>query len=102
MKLLAVTACAAGLAHTYMAAEALERAAVAKGHVIKVETQGASGIENRITPADVAAADAVILTKDIPIREVERFDSLKRFKVTTTGAIKSADKVIEAIEGSFN
>ena len=49
MKILAVTACPSGVAHTYMAAEAIERAAKAKGIEIKVETQGSIGIENRIT-----------------------------------------------------
>lgn len=98
MKLLAVTACAAGVAHTFMAAEAIENAAKARGHAIKVETQGAAGIENRITMEEIAAADAIILTKDIPIRERERFASLQIFNVTSTAAIKSASRIIETIE----
>lgn len=98
MKILAVTACAAGVAHTFMAAESIERAAKAKGHDIKVETQGAAGIENRITVDDVRNAEAIILTKDIPIRERERFASLKIFNITSTAAIKSADKIISLVE----
>lgn len=98
MKLLAVTACAAGVAHTFMAAEAIERAAKAKGHEIKVETQGAAGIENRITMDDIKDAQAIILTKDIPIRERERFATLKIFNITSTAAIKSADKIILLVE----
>lgn len=100
MKLLAVTACAAGVAHTFMAAEALENAAKKRGHQIKVETQGAAGIENRITENEVNEADAIILTKDIPIRERERFASLKIFNVTSTAAIKSSEKIIEAVENN--
>lgn len=100
MKLLAVTACAAGVAHTFMAAEALENAAKKRGHQIKVETQGAAGIENRITENEVNEADAIILTKDIPIRERERFTSLKIFNVTSTAAIKSSEKIIEAVENN--
>ena len=100
MKLLAVTACAAGVAHTFMAAEALENAAKKRGHQIKVETQGAAGIENRITENEINEADAIILTKDIPIRERERFASLKIFNVTSTAAIKSPEKIIEAVENN--
>ena len=49
MKIVAITACPTGIAHTYMAAEALEKAAIKMGHKIKVETQGAIGIENKIS-----------------------------------------------------
>lgn len=100
MKLLAVTACAAGVAHTFMAAESLEVAAKARGHEIKVETQGAAGIENRITKDEIKEADAIILTKDIPIRERERFACLQVFNVTSTAAIKCASKIIEAVENN--
>ena len=98
MKLLAVTACAAGVAHTFMAAESIENAAKKRGHEIKVETQGTLGIDNRITAEEIAAADAVILTKDIPIRERDRFDGKKIFNVTTTACITNGPKIIEAIE----
>ena len=69
MKLLAVTSCPSGVAHTYMAAEAIEKAAKEKGWEIKVETQGSYGLENRITLEDVTSADFVLLTKDIAIKE---------------------------------
>lgn len=98
MKLLSVTACAAGVAHTFMAAESIENAAKAKGHEIKVETQGALGIENRISATEIKEADAVILTTDIPIRERERFEGKKIFNVSSTAMIKSANKIIEAVE----
>ena len=98
MKLLAVTACAAGVAHTFMAAESIENAAKKRGHEIKVETQGTLGIDNRITAEEIAVADAVILTKDIPIRERDRFDGKKIFNVTTTACITNGPKIIEAIE----
>ncbi|WP_244592152.1 PTS fructose-like transporter subunit IIB, partial [Escherichia coli] len=67
-KIIAVTACPSGVAHTYMAAEALESAAKAKGWEVKVETQGSIGLENELTAEDVASADMVILTKDIGIK----------------------------------
>jgi fructose PTS system EIIBC or EIIC component len=65
MKLVAVTACPTGIAHTYMAAEKLEKVAKKLGHTIKVETQGAMGIENELTQAEVDEADAAILATDI-------------------------------------
>jgi fructose-specific phosphotransferase system IIB component len=98
MKIVAVTACAAGVAHTFMAAEAIENAAKARGHEIKVETQGALGIENRITKEDLQDVRAAILTKDIPIRERNRFSNVQIFNVTSTACITSADKIIEAVE----
>ena len=98
MKLVAVTACAAGVAHTFMAAEAIENAAKARGHEIKVETQGSLGIDNRITADDLKGAVAAILTKDIPIRERDRINGLKIFNVTTTACITNGPKIIEAVE----
>ena len=102
MKFLAVTACPSGVAHTYMAAEALERAAKAKGIEIKVETQGSIGIENRITMDDVKGADAVILTKDIGIKETERFAGIPVIKVLISDAVKKSDQIIEKVEAHIN
>ncbi len=78
MKILAITACPTGIAHTYMAAEQLERTGKALGHVIKVETQGAMGIENRLTDADVAGADALIIAADVAIEDRDRFSGIAR------------------------
>lgn len=98
MKLVSVCACIMGVAHTYMAAESIEKAAKARGYTIKVETQGATGFENKISKEDLKEVDAVILTNDIPIRERERFAGLKIFNVSSTACIKSADKILDAIE----
>ncbi len=78
MNIVAVTACPTGIAHTYMAAEQLERAARKLGHTIKVETQGAMGIENELSQADVDAADAVIIASDIGVERAERFEHARR------------------------
>lgn len=102
MKFLAVTACPSGVAHTYMAAEALERAAKAKGIDIKVETQGSIGIENRITADDLKGVDAVILTKDIGIKETERFAGITTVRVWISDAVKKADQIIEKVEAYVN
>ena len=72
MRLVAVTACPTGIAHTYMAAEAIEEAARAAGHEIKVETQGAAGA-TPLSAEDIARADAVIFAADIDVRGRERF-----------------------------
>lgn len=102
MKFLAVTACPSGVAHTYMSAEALEKAAKNKGIEIKIETQGSIGIENRITPEDVASADAVILTKDMPIIDEDRFKGKPIVRVGVSDAIKKADQIIAKIEEKLN
>ncbi|RRR98590.1 PTS fructose transporter subunit IIBC [Glycomyces terrestris] len=96
MKLVAVTSCPTGIAHTYMAAEALEQAAKDAGHEIHVETQGAAGAEP-LDPAVIAAADAVIFAADVNVREKDRFAG----KPLVSGPVKrginhAADMVAEA------
>lgn len=71
-RIVAVTSCPTGIAHTYMAAESLEAAARAEGVVISVETQGSAGFQ-RLDPSVVAAADAVIWAHDVEVREKARF-----------------------------
>lgn len=88
MNFVAVTACPTGIAHTYMAAEQLEKTGKAQGHKIKVETQGAMGIENEISPEEIAAADAVIFAVDIDVEQRERFDGKKILQVPVKQAIK--------------
>ena len=71
-RIVAVTSCPTGIAHTYMAAESLERAGRAEGIEIAVETQGSSGF-TRLDPAVIEAADGVIFAHDVPVRDKERF-----------------------------
>ena len=92
--LLAVTACTAGIAHTYMAAEALKKAAEAAGADIKVETQGTVGVENRITEADVARAQAIIYAHDVAIKEQDRFAGLPVVDAGAAAAIKDPDGLV--------
>ncbi|MCX6561594.1 MAG: PTS fructose transporter subunit IIB [Candidatus Aminicenantes bacterium] len=101
MTLVAVTACPTGIAHTYMAAERLEKAGRKMGLSIKVETQGAMGIENELTPADVAAADAVIFAVGIPVLRKERFAGKKIFEIPVQDAIKSAEAVLTRVKGEL-
>jgi PTS system fructose-specific IIB component/fructose-specific PTS system IIB-like component len=93
MKIVAVTACPTGIAHTYMAAEQLEKTARKLGHAIKVETQGAMGIENKLTQADIDGAAAAILAVDIAIEEPERFDRIRKVQVPVQAALKSPEAI---------
>lgn len=77
---LAITACTAGVAHTYMAAKNLENKAKARGWETKVEKQGANGIDDRIIAQDVASADGIIYATDVGLAEMERFEGLPSVK----------------------
>lgn len=101
-RIIAVTACPSGVAHTYMAAEALENAAKAKGWEVKVETQGSIGLENELTAADIAAADMVILTKDIGIKFEERFAGKTIVRVNISDAVKRADAIMNKIDAHLS
>ncbi len=74
MKIVCITACAGGIAHTYMAAEQVTKAARLAGDEIKIEIQGAMGIENRLTDEEIENADLVIFAVNIGVRDLYRFD----------------------------
>jgi PTS system fructose-specific IIB component/fructose-specific PTS system IIB-like component len=93
MKIVAVTACPTGIAHTYMAAEQLEKTAKKLGHTIKVETQGAMGIENELSQADIDAADVVIFAADIALERPERFVRLKKVEVPVGAVLKNPEAI---------
>jgi fructose-specific PTS system IIB-like component len=101
MNIVAVTACPSGVAHTYMAAEALQKAAEKRGHTIKVETQGSIGIENELVAKEIAAADAVILTNDMPITREERFKGKPVLRIGVSVAIKKAGQIIESLDAQL-
>lgn len=94
MRILAVTACPTGIAHTYMAAEALEEAAKKKGYDVKVETRGSVGVENELTASDIKSADAIILACDTNV-PMERFEGKKLISVSVSEALKGADALID-------
>lgn len=94
MKFVGIAACTVGIAHTYIAQEKLETAAKKAGHDMKVETQGTIGIENQLTPKEIADADIVLLAVDVKIQGEERFFGKKIVKVSTETAIKSPNKLI--------
>lgn len=97
MKIVAVTACPSGVAHTYMSAEALKKAGEKLGVEIKVETQGGVGIENVITEEDLKNTDYVILTKEVAIKNEDRFKGHKVVRVKIADAIKKAEEIIKKL-----
>lgn len=98
--IIAVTACPTGIAHTYMAAEALEKAALANNCSIKVETRGSGGAKNVITPDEIKAADCVIIACDVNV-PMERFAGKKLIKVQVSDGISKADELVKrAIAGN--
>lgn len=92
-KIVAITACPTGIAHTYMAAEQLEKTAKALGHQIKVETQGAMGQENVLSRQDIQEADAVIFATDIAVEDEERFAGCKILRISVQQAITEPRKI---------
>jgi fructose-specific phosphotransferase system IIB component len=99
VKIVAITACPTGIAHTYMAAEQLEKTAKALGHAIKVETQGAMGIENELSAKDIREADVAIFAVDIDVEKRERFEGKKIVQVPVQQAIKNPKALFEKITG---
>lgn len=94
MKLLAVTSCPVGIAHTYIAAEKLNKMAKKMGVEIKVETQGSTGAENVITEQDIKEADGIIIAADKAV-SLERFEGLPMIECPIAKAIKEPDVLIQ-------
>ncbi|GMA49654.1 PTS fructose transporter subunit IIBC [Alicyclobacillus contaminans] len=95
MKLLAVTSCPNGIAHTYMAAEKLSKAAEAMGVDMKVETQGSIGVENELTAEEIAAADGIIIAADKTV-DKSRFVGKRLLEVAVSDGIRRPEELIRA------
>ncbi|MDU5510884.1 PTS fructose transporter subunit IIBC [Enterococcus gilvus] len=93
-QLIAATGCPTGIAHTYMAQEALEQAAKKKGVTIKVETHGQIGVENELTPEEIKQAEAVIIAADKDVHP-ERFAGKRIIDVSVSTGIKDAERLID-------
>ena len=93
-KILAVTSCPTGIAHTYMAAEGLEKAAKEKGCFIKVETRGSGGAKNMLTAKEIEEADCIIVAADAQV-PMERFDGKKVIERQVSDGINKANELIE-------
>lgn len=95
MKMIAVTSCPIGMAHTYMASAALKKAAKKKKIEMRVETQGSMGIRDKITKQEIEEADVLILAADVAMLEPKRFKNVLTYKTTTSKIIKKCDKILE-------
>ena len=93
-RIVAITACPTGIAHTFMAAEALQKAAKALGYEIKVETQGSVGSQNKLTAEDIATADAVVIAAETKV-DTAPFAGKRLFMTSTKHAMHSGREVIE-------
>ncbi len=100
-KIIAATGCPTGIAHTYMAQEALEEAAKKRGISIKVETHGQSGVEHAFTQSEIAQADGVIIAADKDV-DIDRFDGKRLINVSVTKGMKEPDELIEKILNDQN
>lgn len=90
-----VTACPSGIAHTYMAAEALEKAGKKLGVSVIVERQGANGIDKRLTDKQLSEATGAIFAVEVAVKEVERFDGIPTIEVPVAEPLKNAEKLIK-------
>ena len=93
-KILAVTACPTGIAHTYMAAEGIEKAAKAADCFVKIETRGSGGAKNVLTAEEIKNADCIIVAADTKV-PMDRFNGKKLIEVQVSDGISKADKLIE-------
>ena len=93
-KILAVTSCPTGIAHTYMAAEGLEKAARARGWKIKVETRGSAGAKNVLTAQEIEAADCIIVAADAQV-PMDRFDGKRVIECQVSDGISKAPELLE-------
>ena len=98
-EILAITSCPTGIAHTYMAAEALEKMGEQLGHKVKVETHGSSGVKNKFTKEEIRNAKAVIIAADTKI-DLSRFDGKKLIKAKVADGINRPQELIEHVLSS--
>lgn len=102
MKIVGVTACPTGIAHTYMAQEALEKECKKRGYAVQIETQGGMGIENELEQETIDEADVVILAVAVEIEGQERFDDKRsQGKVVTVdpgAAIRNPEQILDKAE----
>ncbi|MGD9910762.1 MAG: PTS fructose transporter subunit IIB [Candidatus Izemoplasmatales bacterium] len=100
-KIVAVTSCPTGIAHTYMAAEMLEKAGRELGVKVIVETNGAIGVENRLKESDIAESVAVIVAADATV-QMKRFNGKPLIECGVSYAIKNAKKLVQdALDGLY-
>ncbi|MCR1899093.1 PTS fructose transporter subunit IIB [Irregularibacter muris] len=102
MKIVGVTACPTGIAHTYMAQESLEKECEKRGFEHHFETQGSIGIENELSQEEVDEADLVILAVSISIEEEERFEDKLIYYANVNDAVSNPELVIDKALDFYN
>lgn len=95
-KIIGVSACPAGIAHTYLAAETLENIAKRQGYDVKIETNGSGGVENRLSEEDIAQADYVVIAADTKV-EMERFRGKKLIEISVSEVIRNPNDLFNKI-----
>lgn len=98
MKIVGITACPTGIAHTYITRKKILEAAKELGHECTIETQGTIGVENQLLKEDIESCDVVILAVDVKISGEERFRGKPIVRVRTTEALKNPKGLLESIE----
>ncbi|MGX7196936.1 PTS fructose transporter subunit IIB [Enterococcus olivae] len=102
MKIVGVSACPTGVAHTYMAQESLEKEGKKRGHDIKIETQGSIGIENEVSEEEANEADVIILAVSVFIENEERFEDKLVLHADVNEAISYPERILDAAEKLVN
>jgi fructose-specific PTS system IIB-like component len=97
MKVVGITSCPSGVAHTYMAAESGEKL----GMEVLIETQGGAGVENQLKQKDIDEAVCVVLVNDVALEGLDRFKGKKVLKMGVSDLIKKSDAVMKKIHDSF-
>ncbi len=97
-KILAVTSCPTGIAHTYMAAEAIEKAAKARGCFVKIETRGSGGAKNVLTAKEISEADGILVAADTQV-PMDRFHGKKVIRCQVSDGISKADQLVDQLMG---
>lgn len=95
--LVAVTACVSGVAHTYMAAERLEKLCLLEKWGVSIETQGALGTENRLADEDIRRADVALLITDIELADAERFEHCRYVQCSIYAFLREPQRVMSAV-----
>lgn len=101
MKLVAITACTAGIAHTYIAKEKILKAAKELGFEAHVETQGTIGVENELSSNDIKNADVVLIAADINVGGRERFEGKRVLEVPISAVVKAPKALLQKIEAKL-
>ncbi len=100
MKVVGVTKCPVGIAHTYLAAEKLEKVGKGLNYSVKIETQGAQGIENQLTEEEIKQADYVIIAADVAIEGKERFNGKKVVELPISKVLQNTEGVMKSLESN--